>query len=376
MDTLVQTELDLIGGIYDAVIDPTLWNNAVDRIRRHLGFHLCMLTVVAIPSGKIIVGAQSNVPHPYSETVYDYGNDALDQWGGIERIASLVTEEPILFSDFNRLEDMFGRPFYENWSKPQGLVDQLVLVLEYNSRMLANIAFGVHETAPPVSDAQTEGLRVLAPHLRRAVIISGLLEGRTQAAASFEAALNALASAVLLVDEQMHVIYANDDAQRILAAGDPLVRFNGRLSLPRELVRGQLEAAVAAAGLDSGHLQRGSGIPARGADGSEVVVHVLPLGRRSLGRVGPAAAAIFVAQPSTELNLPMEALQLLYDLRPAEARVFELIVRGLPAARIATALGVATSTVKTHTLHLYDKVGVRSRAELARIARDMSLGAR
>ena len=376
MDTLVKTELDLIGAIYDAVIDPTLWNDAVDRIRRHLGFHLCMLTVVAIPSGKIIVGAQSNVPHPYSEMVYQYGNDALDQWGGVERLASLVTEEPLLFSDFNRLEDMYGRPFYENWSKPQGLVDQLVLVLEYNSRMLANIAFGVHESAPPVSEAQIEGLRVLAPHLRRAVIISGLLEGRTQAAASFEAALNALASAVLLVDEQMHIIYANDDAQKMLAAGEPLARFNGRLSVPRELVRGQLDAAVASAALDVNRLQRGSGIPARGPDGGEVIVHVLPLGRGNLARPNAAAAAVFVGQPSAQLNLPMEALQLLYDLRPAEARVFELIVRGLPAARIAETLGIATSTVKTHTLHLYDKVGVRSRAELARIARDMSLGTR
>src|SRR3569623_54183 len=207
-----------------------------------------MVSVVAMSSGMIFVGAQSNVPHPYSEMVYQYGNDALDQWGGVERLASLVSEEPLLCSDFNRLEDMYGRPVYENWSKPQGLVDQLVLVLEYNSRMLANIAFGVHESAPPVSEAQIEGLRVLAPHLRRAVIISGLLEGRTQAAASFEAALNALASAVLLVDEQMHIIYANDDAQKMLAAGEPLARFYGRLSVPRERVRGQLDAAVGAAG--------------------------------------------------------------------------------------------------------------------------------
>lgn len=109
--------------------------------------------------------------------------------------------------------------------------------------MLANIAFAVHDSAPPVSDAQIEGLRVLAPHLRRAAIISGLLDGRRQAAASFEATLAALGSGVVLVDEQLRVIYANERAEAMFAAGDPLVRTAGRLDLPRELVRGQLAAA-------------------------------------------------------------------------------------------------------------------------------------
>lgn len=234
--------------------------------------------------------------------------------------------------------------------------------------MLANIAFAVHDSAPPVSDAQIEGLRVLAPHLRRAAIISGLLDGRRQAAASFEATLAALGSGVVLVDEQLRVIYANERAEAMFAAGDPLVRTAGRLDLPRELVRGQLAAAVAAAARGSAGLQRGSGIPARLGDGGEAVVHVLPLGRHQATRSFAAAAAFFVAQPSRELNLPMEALQLLYQLRPAEARVFELIVRGLRAADIATLLGIAPSTVKTHTLRLFDKVGVHSRAQLAKLA--------
>src|SRR3569833_592965 len=144
MDIRTQTELDLIGGIYDAVSDPRRWDDAIDRIRRHLGFQLCMLTIVTIPAGKVIVGAQSNVPYPYSETVHLYGNEALVQGGGLKRIETLIQEEPLVYSDYNRLSDMAGRPFYENWSRPQGLVDQLVLVLEFNPRMLANIAIGVH----------------------------------------------------------------------------------------------------------------------------------------------------------------------------------------------------------------------------------------
>jgi DNA-binding NarL/FixJ family response regulator len=64
---------------------------------------------------------------------------------------------------------------------------------------------------------------------------------------------------------------------------------------------------------------------------------------------------------------------MLYDLRPAEVRVFELIAAGISGRGAAEALGISPSTVKTHTVRLFDKLGVHTRAELVRFARDMSL---
>ena len=83
-------------------------------------------------------------------------------------------------------------------------------------------------------------------------------------------------------------------------------------------------------------------------------------------------AAVFVAEPEAPIDLPLEAIKLLYCLRPAEARVFELIVAGLSGAGIAEELGIAPSTVKTHTLRMFDKLGTHSRAGVVKLARDMS----
>jgi DNA-binding CsgD family transcriptional regulator/PAS domain-containing protein len=381
LDTRAQTELDLVGAIYDAVIDPERWDDTVERIRRHLGFYMSILSVIAVPSGRQVVSARGNVSRAFAESLPSYSNEATALWGGLQRLAMLPREEPLIHTQANAAYPWLGNSYYEEWAKPQGLVDQVVLILESNPRLIANIGFGVHETMPPISAEQMDSLRVLAPHLRRAAIISGLLVGRTEAAASFEATLSALGSAVVLVDEQMHIIYANERADGMLRDGDPLLRLDGRLELPRELVRGQLQAAVTAAALDASGLTRGSGIPVRRRDGSGMIVHVLPLKRRRLrmgvsavGARGGAVAAIFVAEPQAELNLPIEAMQLLYGLRPAESRVLELIVEGLSAAKIAQALGIASSTVKTHTLRLFDKLDVHSRAELLRFVRGMSLG--
>jgi predicted ATPase/class 3 adenylate cyclase/DNA-binding CsgD family transcriptional regulator len=53
------------------------------------------------------------------------------------------------------------------------------------------------------------------------------------------------------------------------------------------------------------------------------------------------------------------------SLTPAEARVVELVSEGLPNKEIAQKLFVSTSTVKTHLVHVYGKLDVRTRAELA-----------
>jgi DNA-binding CsgD family transcriptional regulator len=53
------------------------------------------------------------------------------------------------------------------------------------------------------------------------------------------------------------------------------------------------------------------------------------------------------------------------SLTPTEARVVELVSAGLPNKEIAQKLFVSLATVKTHLVHVYGKLDVRTRAELA-----------
>ena len=53
------------------------------------------------------------------------------------------------------------------------------------------------------------------------------------------------------------------------------------------------------------------------------------------------------------------------SLTPAEERVIELVAEGLSNRDIAGKLFVSTATVKTHLVHVYRKLELRSRAELA-----------
>jgi DNA-binding CsgD family transcriptional regulator/PAS domain-containing protein len=368
--------LSLIGPIYDTVIDPSLWPDVLEQLRRHLCFHNASLGVQALPDGKLILNAMAGVSPEYVALAKRYEDSLLDLWGGAARLGRFALEEPVLQSRAAADIAYEDNPYYRHWVRPQGIIDAVAIALARDKTMLGSLAFGHHETAPPVSETQLRRLRLLAPHIRRAVTISRLLEMTTDAATTFEAAVEATQSGILLVDLDLTIIFANQRAHQMLDAGDPVRRVGDRLALRRELARGTLQAAIEAASDNEGRLgRRGIAMPATLADGSAVAMHVMPLARRRLRKtyVGRATAAVFIADAGGPAPLPPDALALLYDLTPAEARVFELVVEGHSTRNAADLLGIAPSTFRTHLLAVFAKTGRHNRVDLTRLAREMSL---
>lgn len=380
MTELIDAELvRLIGLIYDAVIDPDGWHDALDAIRRHFNLHNAQLTIGWLDRPAMLNSVSVNVPEQYRIDDPSYAAAIVDYWGGAERLARLPAEEPIVLSHATppaRWRQLVAtNPYFVDFGNPQGLIDLVAIGLTRDHDMIAVLGMGRHESAGPVRVEEMDGLRVLAPHLRRAATISGLLDVATSKAATFEAALDATRSGVVLVDPEMGIVHANRSAEAMLKAGDPIRASRNRLEVGSELVGGTLRDAVRAAGDEAAMGRRGVALPARRRDGSPLLMNVMPLERRSRGAgIAPtAAAAVFIAETGAPPAMPRDALTLLFGLTPTEARVAELVVAGEDNARIAYALGIAESTLKTHMLRIYDKTGEHSRAGLVRFVNEIRL---
>jgi DNA-binding CsgD family transcriptional regulator len=118
--------------------------------------------------------------------------------------------------------------------------------------------------------------------------------------------------------------------------------------------------------------RRGLGIPLREPDGAPGVLHVLPLGGGRKGIGADAVAAVFVTDIGASFVASTEMAAALFDLTPAEARVFALIVARHTLAETAAALGIERTTAKTHLMRLYDKIGVRRQSELVQVAASLT----
>ena len=61
---------------------------------------------------------------------------------------------------------------------------------------------------------------------------------------------------------------------------------------------------------------------------------------------------------------PVELVQSLFDLTPAEARVARSLASGKTVEAIATEGGVSLNTVRTHVRHVLAKTGCERQAEV------------
>jgi DNA-binding CsgD family transcriptional regulator len=88
--------------------------------------------------------------------------------------------------------------------------------------------------------------------------------------------------------------------------------------------------------------------------GEPFYMHLIPL----QGSRGIVAAVI--RHPGIEI----EAFRRRYRLSSREAQVAELVLNGYSNREIAESLGITSATAKKHLTHVFDKLGVDSRAQL------------
>lgn len=366
----------LIGLIYDCAVDPQRWEIALDAIRHDFGFHNALLSAISFHPVHWQLSTASGVPAEWVARLNTYANAALETYGGPQRILQFPLEEPIVQSQVVDPATLIDNAWYRDYLMPQGLIDSATVFVVRDAGMGATIGFAKHRSQGAFSESELEGLRLLGPHFRRAISISRLLDMNAVVAATFARTLDALSCGILLVDEHLNSVHFNGVAGQMFAAGDIVRLTANRISFVSPAANAALRAAVAQCAMAEHDLgRRGFGVPLKRTSGEACVAHVLPLrvGDIRPGLHGNAAAAIFIAPALTPPQLPGDALALLYDLTPAETRVFESIAAGEAPAEIASRLGIAVATVKTHLVRVFQKTGCNRQLDLVKLASSLAM---
>lgn len=358
---------ELIGAIYDCAIEPERWDGTLDAIRKLLncanGTFYLFDTETEQHRLYRVVGVE---PHwqrlmeeyaPHLAEVFQHVGDAATR--PIDQIFVMQRE---LSPEF--LQSSF---YYRNWAVPQGIEDLIQVTLLRERSRLSMLAMGRYGRDGPVGDREVHLLSLLAPHLRRAVAITDLIDVQTLQAENLGATLDAIAIGVLLVDADGRVLHANVAARSMLQHGDPIGMSGGRLSAVDAAATSRLLAAVAdAAAAEAGIGDSGLGVPLASALTSLHVAHVLPVSRGDVrSRLMPrAVAAIFVSSADGAPPMKLGPVAEAFGLTPAEARLLDRLVRGETLEEAAAALNVAKTTSRTHMARILTKTGTRRQANL------------
>lgn len=368
---------ELIGAIYDCVLAPQGWEAVLQSICRDFGFVTAALGVTSLRQDTQVLPVAVGMEPEMITRAGELTSALIELWGGLEQTLAFPIDEPIICSQVTDPKTWGDNSYYQAVGAPLDIHDGVAVKITNTPTLVGTLGFGVHRSHGAIDDSYVAGLRLLAPHIRRAVTISDFFNLKSIEASTFAVTIDALNVGVVLVDDKCAVVHANTAASSMLGANGPIRLVRGRLHLAHPAARTALETAVSQAAADEAQMgQRGIAIPISRENGEPCVVHVLPLKRGEVRRgiaQNKAAAALFIAPAATPLRLPAEALTLIYDLTPAETRVFELISEGRTQADIGQFLGVAASTVKTHLLRVFEKTGCRRQAELVKLAASLTL---
>ena len=229
----------------------------------------------------------------------------------------------------------------------------------------------------PFTETQRQRLKLIAPHLSRALGVMQRLRSADLNVAANHAALDLLDTGILLVHPRGHVVFANRHALRLLREEDGL-RLRGRAGAADSLqaadpktqkaIESALQESISPDILTTPHFTR------------RVSVH-RPSGRapymlgfsslsldNEFGSGSDAPRAIvFVTDPEQSIDIDMEWLRSTYGLTKAEARVASLLVTGDATDEIAAKLGVSVNTLRTQLRQIYAKTGTGGRVKLIRM---------
>jgi DNA-binding CsgD family transcriptional regulator len=365
---------ELIGEIYDAALDPSLWVPVLHKVRAFIGgTSAALFSKDAVRKSLNVYFEDGRLDPRYKQLYFDkYAQ--LDPFTTSHILAEIG--QPLGNADMLSFDEFHQTRFHKEWARPQGLVDFACAVIDKSATSVAMIGIFRHERDGVVDDRTRRAMRLIVPHIRRAVLIGRVTELRSMQAATLADTLNGLSAGVFLVDETDRLIHANESGRSMLDARDVLHLANGRLAAHGSGSQKALREVFDAAGSgDAAVGTRGISIPLTARDGERYVAHVLPLtsgARRQAGARYRAVAATFVHKAELKTQSPSELIAKTFDLTPSELRTLLAIVEVGGVAETAETLGVAESTIKTHLHRLFAKTGVSRQAELVKLVAGFS----
>ncbi|HLC08532.1 MAG TPA: LuxR C-terminal-related transcriptional regulator [Methyloceanibacter sp.] len=360
--------LDLVGSIYDAALDASLWPRVVELACRFTN------SVSGALASFDTVHRNLNVEANWGYDPY-YLKLLLEHYVHLNPLMAFSVKsnvgDVLSPTDVMSYEELTDTVFWREWAAPQGFVDALQATLEKTPTAVAGLTLVRHESVGMVNAEMVRRTRMLYPHLRRAVLIGKVIDLHKVEAATFADTIDGLVAGIFLVEANGRVVYANPSGEAMLEERE--LFEPGQLGLTArdtEADRALREALSACQG-DEGQIgTSGIAVPLSAASGAQYVAHVLPLtsgARRRAGLDYAAVAAIFVRKAALEPESAFETMQQKFHLTPNEVRVLQALVEINGAAAIGAVLGMSESTVKTHLHHLFEKTGAERQADLIRL---------
>jgi DNA-binding CsgD family transcriptional regulator len=344
---------DLLDRIYECAFAPEGWPIVIEELSRLIEGERGTLLILGRDQLRWVTvrGGEQFVETMIREGRVQQGRFIEVVWG--LRHPGFVSESEVFTP-----EELDKEPLWRDYYLAHGFAWGAATAVPLPSGERVFLALNRRNELGPVKSDSIQKVDVYRPHLARAILISARLQ--LERARAVGETLDALGLPGLVLDGQGKVLAANSLVQGL--TDYVMWRALNRVSLIDRSAEQLLRDAMAA--IDAPQASTRS-FPVRHREsGGTMVAHVIPI-RLSARDVFVRCAAALVLTPLAAPGAPpVELIQTLFDLTPAEARVARSLTAGDTVEEIASTAGVSANTVRTQVRGVLEKTGCRRQTEV------------
>jgi len=362
--------LELVGLIYDAALDAQRWPAFLKKYADVIGADGVLFQVHNLDTDQGNVALSFNLDESVSRA-YDQHYAGLNEW--VRRGSHLLETGNIVTGQMAITDaDLLKTEFYNEFLRQAKIFHNFGGIIRRDGNRISGLTALRPRSRPAFSETESSVLRVLMPHLQRAVQLHRRFFAIESIAGGLSQVLDRLPVACILISSHGRVMAPNRMASEIVNQNDGF----------------RIDATGEISGLsvsETSILQRLLRTAARTGNGKALDAGgVCVLSRRSLRRpfqilVTPlhsgdwlqetlrAAAALIISDPETGTQGNGNVLRQVFGFTPTESKLGILLMNGQSLEDAADALHITIATARTHLKRLLSKTGTSRQTELVRL---------
>jgi len=295
-----------------------------------------------------------------------YESQFADQDVWVQALMANEKGKAHVMDDLVPTQELQRTSFYGDFLRPNyDILHALGIVIPVGPDSSAMLGFHKIAKHDAFTDAQRRRLQTIAPHVGRALHLSHRHREWSETS-HFAQALDRLNTAMVIVDGQERIAFANIAAQRLLQAPDGLTVKSGRLFIEDSGAAEGFERAlsVALSGQIVPETKLTIRVPTRRRQRG-ILVSIFPLYSASQGLTASTEAALVVLiEPAIRIPGSDAEVLTLFGLTAAEARLAALLVQGTRLEVCAEMVSISRNTARNQLASIFAKVGVNRQSDL------------
>lgn len=358
---------ELVGGIYEAALDPQLWRPLVERIET-LYPELTIMMFSHESGGADELSVVLNYPEAALRdyAAYYFANSPYVDFVPRNQVGRPTRTETII-SD----AELFRTEHYNEFMRPHRLGHYgCGMVLEREPAGWASLSFADRTDDVERRAHQMALLGLLAPHFARALKLRRAMIAARAPGTAQQAVFDGWTHAAFVLDGDGRVAIMNRRAEALVACGDGITinragqprSFDDRSSRALETAVVHCRLRLADGALNGVVLPRRERAP----------LHAMLWPLASVAEFGlptiPGQVLMIVSDPEDTPPGAVAWISRRFGLSPSEEKLADAVIAGVPLNDAAERLGIQLSTARTRLKAIQAKTGCHRQLDLVRLA--------